>query len=240
MSNAKRAKRKRPEQAPRTDADDRETAFHVLDPRSARTRLVYALILGAIGWLAMPSGYSNLTRALVGGDLASAFMLTVALYIIGRADAAETRRRAASYDPGRGFVWIVVMLASVLGLFASAVIIRQGKSVGSFEGQLHLILCFASVALAWTLAHSSFTLRYAHLYYRGEAKGGISFPGDDDPDDGDFAYFAFTIGMTFQVSDTDITSREIRGTALRHGLLSFVFNTVIVALALNLVVGQFN
>jgi uncharacterized membrane protein len=222
------------------DPDDCETAFHPLDPRSARPRLAYAVLVGVIGWFAMPSEFSKLTRALVAGDLASVFMLAVALHIIAYADAAETRRRGAAYDPGRGFVWILVILASVLGLFASAVIMRQGKSTSSFEGQLHLILCFSTVALAWMLTHSSFTLRYAHLYYRGEGKGGISFPGDEDPDDGDFAYFAFTIGMTFQVSDTNITSREIRGTTLRHGLLSFVFNTVIVALALNLVIGQFN
>jgi uncharacterized membrane protein len=222
------------------DPDDCETAFHPLDPRSARPRLAYAVILGALGWIAMPHAYSNLTRALVAGDLASAFMLAVQLFIIARADAAETRRRAGAYDPGRRYVWLLVISASVLGLFASAVIIRQGKSTDSFEGVLHLILCFVTVALMWMLTHASFTLRYAHLYYRGAAKGGISFPGDEDPDDGDFAYFAFTIGMTFQVSDTNITSREIRGTALRHGLLSFVFNTVIVAVALNLVIGQFN
>lgn len=211
----------------------------MLDPRSAWPRLVYAAILGAIGWLVMPAAYSNLTRGLVAGDLASAFMLVISLHIIAFADTAETRRRAGAYDPGRGVVWVVVILASVLGLFASAAVMRQGKSVASFEGQLHVGLCFATVALAWILTHASFTLRYAHLYYRGEAKGGISFPGDDDPDDADFAYFAFTIGMTFQVSDTDITSREIRRTVLRHGLLSFVFNTVIVALALNLTIGQF-
>lgn len=212
----------------------------MFDPRSAWPRLAYASILGAIGWFVLPATYSNLTRGLVAGDLASAFMLVVSLHVIAFADAAETRRRAGAYDPGRSVVWLVVILASVLGLFASAVVMRQGKSVASFEGQLHLGLCFATVALAWILTHASFTFRYAHLYYRGEAKGGISFPGDEDPDDTDFAYFAFTIGMTFQVSDTDITSREIRRTVLRHGLLSFVFNTVIVALALNLAIGQFS
>jgi len=222
------------------DLEERVTAFHILDPRSASTRLIYAIVLGTLVWIAMPVKYSLTTRALVASDVASLFMLAVALLIILRADAAETRRRAAAFDPGRGVVWAIVILASVLGLVASAVVVRQGKSTASFEGQLHLVLCFASVVIAWVLTHSSFTLRYAHLYYRGEGKGGISFPGDEDPDDSDFAYFSFTIGMTFQVSDTNITSREIRRTVLRHGLLSFLFNTVIVALALNLVIGQFN
>ncbi|HET9621075.1 MAG TPA: DUF1345 domain-containing protein [Kofleriaceae bacterium] len=220
--------------------DDRGTAFHIFDPRSARARLTYAVALGALAWFVVPSRFSATTHALVAGDAACFFILAVQFFIISRANAAETRRRAASYDPGRGVVWIVVILASILGLFASAVVVRQGKSMSSFEGQLHVVLCFTSVVLSWLLSHASFTLRYAHLYYRGEAKGGIDFPGDDDPDDSDFAYLAFTIGMTFQVSDTDITSSEIRRTVLRHGLLSFVFNTVIIASAINLVVGQFN
>jgi len=94
------------------------------------------------------------------------------------------------------------------------------------------------VGTAWSLTHTSYTLRYAHLYYRDEGGvGGLVFPGDRPPDDFDFAYFAYTIGMCFQVSDVVITSWQIRRAVLGHAVLSFAYNTVILALALNLLFG---
>jgi uncharacterized membrane protein len=95
------------------------------------------------------------------------------------------------------------------------------------------------VAVTWGVTHTSYTLRYAHLYYRdrGSGEGGLVFPGDERPCDLDFAYFAFTIGMCFQVSDVTIASRRIRRGALLHALLSFAYNTAIVAFTLNLVFG---
>jgi uncharacterized membrane protein len=102
-----------------------------------------------------------------------------------------------------------------------------------------LPLCLVSVIVAWALTHTSYTLRYAHLYYRDdkEGEGGLAFAGDRKPDDFDFAYFAYTIGMCFQVSDVAISSPQIRRAVLGHALLSFVYNTVILALALNLFFG---
>ena len=95
----------------------------------------------------------------------------------------------------------------------------------------------ATVIISWLLVHTLFTLRYAHLYYRAEP-GGIDFKtGDDHPDYGDFAYVAFTVGMTFQVSDTDVTDPMIRRTVLRHALLAFVFGTIIVAMSINIIAG---
>jgi uncharacterized membrane protein len=92
----------------------------------------------------------------------------------------------------------------------------------------------------WLLTHTAFTLRYAHLYYRGgaDSEGGIEFCGDDKPADLDFAYFAFTIGMCFQVSDATIGDRTIRHTALLHALVSFIYNTGILALVLNIAMSQ--
>jgi uncharacterized membrane protein len=93
--------------------------------------------------------------------------------------------------------------------------------------------------VAWSLTHTSYTLRYAHLYYRDdeEGEGGLVFLGDRKPDDFDFAYFAYTVGMCFQVSDVSISSAQIRRTVLGHAMLSFIYNTVILALALNLFFG---
>jgi uncharacterized membrane protein len=93
-----------------------------------------------------------------------------------------------------------------------------------------------SVVLSWTLLHTLFTLRYARLYYEG-ADGGIEFNQTEPPSYGDFAYLAFTLGMTFQVSDTNLKTHLIRMTALRHGLLSYLFGSVILATMINLVAG---
>lgn len=215
-------------------------AFHPLDPRGARVRLLCAIVLGFAAWFVVPGDLKATTRALLAWDIAGFVLLAIACVIIVRADSRETRRRAAAYDPGRGVVWLIVLAASAFGLFAAAVVLRQGRAPSSLEGQLHIALCIATVMISWLLTHSAFTLRYAHLFYGGKHEGGIEFPGGEDPDDLDFAYFAFTIGMTFQVSDTNVKGRGIRRTVLRHALLSFMYNTVILALALNLIVGQFD
>ena len=99
-----------------------------------------------------------------------------------------------------------------------------------------------AVFIAWLLTHTAYALRYAHLYYRDdeEGVGGLQFPGDGPPDAFDFAYFAFTIGMCFQVSDVVISSRQLRRAALFHGCLSFAYNTAVLALALNIGFGLLN
>jgi uncharacterized membrane protein len=211
-------------------------AFHPLDPRGARLRLLSGVAAGSTAWFVVP-GLEDATRVLLAWDVAGLVLLAIGFLIIVRADSTETRRRAAAYDPGHRAVWIIVLAASAFGLLAAAVTMRQGRAA-SVAGHLHIALCVATVMISWLLTHSAFTLRYAHLFYGRHKVGGIEFPGGEDPDDLDFAYFAFTIGMTFQVSDTSIGSRTIRRTVLRHALLSFMYNTVIVALVLNLIVGR--
>jgi len=214
-----------------------ERAFHPLDPRSARTRLILAIAGALIAWLVAPWPIAATTRALLAWDVAGLVLVGVAGVIIVRSDARETRRRAAAYDPGRRVVWILVLVASTVSLLAAIIVVRQGH-----EGMraLHVALCVATVAISWLVTHSAFTLRYAHLYYRdAERAGGIELPGGEPPDDLDFAYFAFTIAMCFQVSDATISGRQIRRSALGHALLAFLYNTVILALVLNLIVGQF-
>ena len=208
-------------------------AFHPLDPRGARLRLLSAVAVGSAAWFVVP-GLQDATRTLLAWDVAGLLLLAIGVFIIVRADSRETRRRAAAYDPGHRAVWIIVLAASAFGLLAAAVTIRQGRITSSVTGDLHIALCIATVMISWLLTHSAFTLRYAHLFYGRHEVGGIVFPGGKDPDDLDFAYFAFTIGMTFQVSDTSIESGAVRRTVLCHALLSFAYNTAIIALALNL------
>ena len=175
-------------------------------------------------------------RVLATWSIAALTLLAVASWVIVRSNTAETGRRAAARDPGRTLVWVVVAGASAFSIFGATVVARQASKDDAL-----FALCVASVVISWLVTHVGFTLRYAHLYYRvgpGETEGGIEFPGGHKPDDLDFAYFAFTIGMCFQVSDATISDRIIRRTVLAHAMISFAYNTVIIALALNLVVGH--
>ena len=154
-------------------------------------------------------------------------------------DATKTRARAATADPGRTAVWVVVLMACAVSLFAGTVVMRRAAAIDPARKLLLVALCLIAVLLAWALTHTAFALRYAHLYYRDdhEGEGGLDFPGGAKPADFDFAYFSYTVGMCFQVSDVTVSSPQIRRTVLAHALLSFAYNTVIVALALNLLFG---
>jgi len=217
-----------------------ERAFHWLDPRTAHRRLVWSVAVGVLAWFASPAALSGVTRGLIAGDVAGLALLGFVVWIVVRADCDETRRRAAAHDPGRTIVWLTVLGVSAVSLFAATFVLRHATSVPSAEGHLISALAVATAVISWLLTHTGFTLRYAHLYYRGgpDAEGGIELPGGAKPDDFDFAYFAFTIGMCFQVSDATITDRVIRRTALLHAMVSFAYNTGILALVLNIVMTQ--
>ena len=203
--------------------------------------MLYALLAGVIGWvIAGRADVSELARAMIGGDAAGFVLLAMVASLIVSADAASTRRRAATEDPGRLVVWVIVLAVCSFSLFAAIFVLHDAQSLSSTEQSLVTGLALATAIMSWLLTHAAFTLRYAHLYYRGAAsdEGGIKFAGDDRPDNLDFAYFAFTIGMCFQVSDTEVSDRLIRRTVLSHAVLSFVYNTGILALVLNIVTAR--
>jgi uncharacterized membrane protein len=157
------------------------------------------------------------------------------------ADAARTKRHAAAEDPGRTLVSVVVLAASLFSLFATLVVLRDVRHTSPRAGDLVIGLCLLAIALTWVVTHTSYSLRYAHLHYRDERQGlGLEFPGKAAPCYFDFAYFSFTIGMCFQVSDVGVSSPTIRRAVLGHALLSFIYNTTIVALSLNLVFALLN
>ena len=215
-----------------------ERFYGRLDLRGATLRVVFGLAVGAVGVL-LSSGHAWQFRLLLGWD-AGAFALLALIWItVVTKDPHKTRCRSASADPGRTATWVLVLIASSFSFFASAFVLRNLHRTQPPPEPWLLPLCLVSVFLAWALTHTSYTLRYAHLYYRDdqEGEGGLLFPGDRKPDDFDFAYFAYTIGMCFQVSDVAISSPQIRRAVLGHAVLSFVYNTVILALALNLFFG---
>lgn len=216
-----------------------------VSPHHAVGRLGIPAILCAIA-LAMVSRYDFAwwQRAVVGWDVGALALLVLTWSVILRADSAETKRRAGGDDPGRHAVFGIALLASVYSFFAAAVALRQVKTVPENVRTAWLLLTLAAIVLAWTLAHTAYTLRYAHLYYSRRHTHGatgdhcMKFPGDEPPADIDFAYFSFTLGMCFQVSDVTVMSTKARRAVLLHAVLSFVYNTAILALALNLVFGS--
>ena len=191
-----------------------------------------ALVVGAV----QPSWR---LAALTGWDGGGLVLLILAWLVIARSDAGTTQRLAAADDPGRTAVYVLVVLASAASLLSSTALVRKAKLVAGPQGDALVLLCLATVALSWALTHTAFTLRYAHLYYRedDEGVGGLELPGGQRPSYFDFAYLAFTVGMCFQVSDVTVASPQIRRALLLHALLSFVYNSAILAFVLNLVFG---
>lgn len=157
----------------------------------------------------------------------------------------KIKRIAKKQDNSHTFIFLFVVVASFISLLAILLLLQDLPGKNEAGHYYHIGFSIVSVVLSWVLIHSIFTFRYANLYYKCETEvgmhkepvSGLAFPGDATPDYLDFAYFSFTIGMTFQVSDVQITSSHIRRLALLHGLLSFAYNTVIVALSINIISG---
>lgn len=159
-------------------------------------------------------------------------------------DPAVVIRTAKLQDSSRALIFLFVIIAAFASLFAVGVLLAGAKTVTGPRLTLQLLLAITTVACSWLLVHTLFALRYAHLYYTIDGNedvecdgSGLEFPGEKRPDYLDFAYFSFVIGMTCQVSDVQVSERAIRRLSLLHGVLSFLYNTVILALSINIASG---
>jgi uncharacterized membrane protein len=151
-------------------------------------------------------------------------------------DDELTRRNATREDPHGAAADALLLSASLASLGAVVLGILKAAHAHGSEKVLLLATGIAAIVASWGLVHTVFTLRYAALYYR-YPEGGVNFNEDEKPCYLDFAYLAFTIGMTYQVSDTNLTNKAVRHTALRHGLMSYVLGTVIIAATINVAAG---
>jgi uncharacterized membrane protein len=203
---------------------------------SAGMRAAVAAAAGAAAGVLVSSLGSWQLGTLVGWDVAAAVYVAWTWRTVWRLDPAETARLSVREDPGRAAADAVLLIASVASLLAIALVIAGGTGGDNRTRDARAALAVVSVVLSWTVVHTVFTLRYARLYYTGP-DGGIDFNQEDPPRYSDFAYLAFTIGMTFQVSDTELQTPEIRSAALRHALLSYLLGAVILATTINLVSG---
>ena len=174
---------------------------------------------------------------LIGWDVAAALFVAWVWTSAGRFDPDETHRFATREDDSRVSAQLLILSACVVSLAGVGFDLLKAGESGTASGHVALVsAALLTVVLSWATVHTAFALRYAHEYYL-QPVGGIDFKSGSDyaPDYRDFAYVAFGVGMTFQVSDTDITRRQIRRTVLQHSLLAYLFGAVIIAVVINIV-----
>ncbi len=183
-----------------------------------------------------------LSHLMIGWDTFSVCLIVMTWITFMITKPQEIREQARVQDSSRSVIFITILIAT-LASFLAVLLLLVTKQKFKSEESFHLIIAVAGMVLSWFLIHTIFTLRYAHLFYGdadenpGTHAGGLEFPNDKRPDYLDFAYFAFVLGMTFQVSDVQITSKRLRRIAMFHGLLSFGYNTIMIALTINLIAG---
>ena len=207
--------------------------------RSERARVATSAVCGVL--VAATAAFVTVWQLVVlAGWIVTAAVLLVWVWLdIGSLDASTTARVATREDDSRAASRSVLVASSVLSLAAIVAALHRASSSSSSLGLDAALTAssLVSVVVSWLVVNTVFVLHYAHLYYDGEEVGGVSFPGDQAPRYRDFAYLGFTVGMTYQVSDTAITDSTLRATVLRHALLSFVFSIAIIAMTINVVAG---
>ena len=217
--------------------------FYRLD---AHYRLMMSLAVSAIVFLCLNGKVTTPALILVVWIGCALTIILLNWIIIFSSHPLEVRKIAKLQDSSRTFLFAFITTLSVVSLGAIIYLLKSTKGLGDVAKNEHILLAISAVIISWILLHTIYTLRYAHLYYDpdtdidGETKavGGLQFPGKEQPDYLDFVYFSFIVGMTFQVSDVNITSRRIRRVCIMHALLSFAFNTAILALSINVVSGM--
>jgi uncharacterized membrane protein len=197
-------------------------------------RLGVSLALGvAVAVGAVAVGHAPFA-ALAGWIVAAATFCFGTWLLVGRLDADQTRHFAMREDPGRAASDLALIVASLVAVGGVGALLAA-RSADPGGATAEAAVGVLAIASSWFTVHVMFMLRYARLYYGGDSERPIDFNEDADPTYGDFAYLAFTLGMTYQVSDTSLKSKELRRTALRHGLLSFLLGAIILASTINLV-----
>ncbi len=209
-------------------------SLNALSRETVAVRIVFAVVLGVaaavvvgntIGW----------RLALVGWVVTAGIYVVWTRLLLGGMDADQTREYVTREDPTRWVADAVIVSASVASVGGVGYVVAAGSrsGAGAIEAA---VLGVLTVAASWFAVHTLFTVHYARLYYSDEP-GGINFHDPEPPHFRDFAYVAFTVGMTFQVSDTDIGLTSIRATVLRHALLSYLLGAVVLAVTVNLIAG---
>ena len=206
-----------------------------LGHRVAPTRFVVFVILFAIGLATLIPMLGRGRGAMASFDIAAAVFLCAVIPLLGKRPK-EMRAIAKSNDANRA------LLLAVTGIVMGMILVSvASEMMGGKSSALGIALIVTTLALAWLFSNTIYALHYAHLFYTGDDEGkdsgGITVPGSDEPDYWDFIYFSFTLGMTFQTSDVEITSRAIRRVVIGQCLAAFVFNIGVLAFTINVLGG---
>lgn len=202
---------------------------------SSRGRLITVVALGTLAGALMAALGPWQLAVLAGWDVSAVAFLTWVWLSVGRFTPAETSAFATREDDSRVATSILLLSASVVSLVGVGLDLVKASTAHNGGRVALTVIAVVTVALSWAVVHTVFALRYAREYYT-DPVGGIDFKTHvEQPDYQDFAYVAFTVGMTFQVSDTDVQVRRIRRTVVRHALLSYLFGAVILAVMVNVI-----
>lgn len=202
-------------------------------------KLLLCVVIGIAAFaISLLIDIDMLTQIMIGWVVFSVSMITLSWMTFFITKSSQIRKQAKIQDPNRSLVFIVVIVATCAS-FLAVILLLVTKKHGNEGAAYHMPIAVGGMIFSWLLIHTVFTLRYAHIYYGDHpskddvAAEGLEFPGNEKPDYFDFAYFSFVLGMTFQVSDVQIKSKRIRHIALFHGMLSFGFSTIMIALTIN-------
>jgi uncharacterized membrane protein len=216
--------------------------FTFLSSLNPFPRLLISLGIGSIVLLLFPAHYRLPVRGIVAWDLGVISFLTLTLAMMQRTTPGRMWRSAQTNNESRIALLMVVVSSACVSMLAIVYMLKDAKGLSPNLLAQHVGLAVLTVICSWLLVHTIFALHYAHEYYifavnHPDAPRGLQFPQEDAPDYWDFLYFSFVIGMTSQVSDVEIASRNLRRISLVHSILSFFFNTAIVAMNINLIAG---
>jgi uncharacterized membrane protein len=198
-------------------------------------KLTAAVAVGIVLFVLLPGEWRITTRLLVAWNVVVVLYLAAAWYVVARCELNQMRKRAAVEDEGAALILtltVIAAAASLAAIFVELAAVRHEQSSAWI-----VALTIVTVILSWIFIQTIFAFHYAHEFYgeaKGSHKGGLEFPGDDRPEYWDFVYFSFVIGMTFQVSDVQVTSKAVRRVVVGHGAVSFFYNVAVLALMVNI------
>ncbi|WP_180277696.1 DUF1345 domain-containing protein [Nostoc sp. 'Peltigera malacea cyanobiont' DB3992] len=208
----------------------------------SRPRLIVAIGLAVLVLVILPDSLHLPTRILCAWNSGIDFFLAITWWKMTKANPEKIRRYAESEYEGHLAIFMLVIAAACASVLAIGFLLTDKKGLSTILLTLHVILSIMTIVGSWLLVHTMFAVQYAHSYYKyiirnhsEEITGGLDFPDNDHPDYWEFLYYSFVVGMTSQVSDVETRSAEMRRLTLLHGILSFFFNTTILAMTINIV-----
>lgn len=219
-----------------------KTALPWIVRLTALQRLAIVIGIAFVVSLLLSPKFSGRVVILATWDAAVLCYLVLGWLVVARTDDALTRMRAQQYDPSGPVIFLLIVTAASASVVAIGFIVGDIKDLPFWQRAERITLSVAALLLSWLLIHTLFAFHYARLYYsqlegKTAHRGGLRFPDDDEPDYLDFAYYSFVVGMTSQVSDVAVLSRQMRRLTLIHGVLSFVYNIAVLAMSINIIGG---